>query len=1678
MQEKNAADFGFDSVLSGWFAKRFGRPTGVQQQAWVQIAKGGHTLISSPTGSGKTLAALLPCLDAVVRNKRSDMENYAAGVRVLVVTPLKALNNDIHHHLLGFMKEIAEEAELQTSCAGAADMAGQGRSLNETAAETGLPGDPTHGREAMTDNQRRQGPSTEISPEDAGSSVADGNAAPWPGIAVGVRTGDTSQSTRASMLKSPPDVLVTTPESLYLLLTSPRARLMLRTVRQVVVDEIHELAADKRGMHLSLTLERLDAWCGRPAQRIGVSATQKPIERVARYLGGWADGQPRPVGIVESTADKRYDLLLTVPEPARPGFGADREAIWTPLVQRILQLMEDCKAALVFVNSRRLCERLTLRLNDHAGYELARSHHGSVAREKRLEVERLLKAGELRCLVATSSLELGIDVGHVDLVIQIDSPQSAAAGIQRVGRAGHSVGGVSRGVLLARSRSFLPELAVLGRRIAARDIEAIRVPQGGLDVLAQQIVAMLAGGDAWTLPELLRLLGQSDSFRAMPRERVTAMLDVLSGLYPFVRPLIAWDRDSGRLQALPVTAVAALTGAGTIPQSTAYPVHHNETGLRLGELDEEFVHESSVGDVFQLGTSSWRIVRIRPERIYVSESENRYSEIPFWRGEAGGRSFALGAETGRLWRELSERLQDNFPSKAAGTDAAANAGPDGDASGSMARKADTTADSGTGMYTDIHMDEAESSNASCGTERKAKTGTDTNSATTANASCGTDANSVLGSSADNNAGMSRHAKASWAADEQANEPAAGEPADAGRTARDAAALAWLMTNCFMDAEAGGQLIAFVRSQMAAHAVPTDRTVVLESFADEHGQTHIILHSLFGRKLNHAWLLALESKLRLQSWTPLYTNAKDNGIEIVLRLQGSAQIAAVTQELIALRADEAEQLLSEAVAGSPMFAAAFSRLAETSLLLSRSFERMPAWKKRMRSEELLKASLPYKERFPLLQEAVRECLEQQLDAARLRALLADTAAGKLTFAVRHSLYPSPLAAAFQADYVQTKLYESDALPRDLQLELVGFSRQLAAEVFGPEAVRQAIDPQVLAAEAARLERGAPTQHAAAPAGPDSLLRLLKEQGDSSRSELERAIPAPQLDGWLAALTSDRRAQAVTLGGETRYICSDERELYADLGASAFAQNFIWQRYADRVLSFTAAALAERYGLDAATASGWIRTAAEAGAVQPAPFAASAAEELWTSSQIASRLIRMSLEAYRRAEDAVSPLDYWRSMPLREQLGRGSAAGADGLREALRSLEGLFLPVSLWETVLLPARQTGYRKQELDLLCASGELVWVGRQEPDEKEGRIAFFLQDSPDGKLLLAPCLERAAQQPPSCPALLELIRGKGASFLSRLSLEASKPPSALLDELLTLVWDGRIANDQFAPLRLHATAKRSAPKGDKFQSGLGRWYALETADAPAYDREAAALLWTRHLLDRFGIVTKDVADAYSPYSWDAHLPALRQLEMWGLVVRGLFIRELQILQFASKPFLDRLRRPQAATANLGEPELIAALDPANPFGLIVPWPQLKGASFARKNGNFLLAQGASWLYWIENNGRRIYSMSPGAGFAAADDAAPLRRSDAGTAAAEPAAPNIPASAPAHLPCGEANVEQTLDQLKSMFRLFLRSQSLRKIVVDSWNGVRIADAPERELLQRLGAERDRSSYVLWPSQLQ
>lgn len=1554
----------FHPLLAEWFADTFGEPTDVQKRAWQAISAGRHTLIAAPTGSGKTLAALLPCLDAIAKS-----DETGPGVRVLYVTPLKALNNDIHHHALGYIQALDARAAAA-------------------------------GRE-------------------------------WRGIRSAVRTGDTPQSQRAAMQRRPPDVLVTTPESLFLLLASDKGRAMLRTVRQVIVDEIHDLAAGKRGAHLSLTLERLAELCGRPVQRIGVSATQKPLERVARYLGGWeepdgrdqadvrpelsllyeeahdaeaeagtvrqphgrkrasaerqagnegdpavpqeshaeapplADGvhplgyRPRPVAIIESDMHKRLAVTVTMPDQSRPV--QTREGVWLPLLDRIVQLMEGARSVLIFVNSRRLCERLCLRLNDHVGYELARSHHGSVSRERRLEVERLLKEGSLRCIVATSSLELGIDVGHVDLVIQIDSPLTAAGGIQRIGRAGHAVGVASRGVILSRSKGPLPEIATLSRRIAARDIEEIRVPREPMDVLSQQIVGMVAASD-WQTDRLHRLVARSENYYSCSRDQIEEILQVLSGLYPFVRPLLNWDRGTGLLTKRANTAMAAVTGAGTIPQSGNYPVHHIDSRVHLGELDEEFIQESRVGDVFQLGTSSWMIREIKHDRVYVSEVGNRFSEVPFWRNEAGGRSHALGVQVGEFMRELGRRLR---------------------------------------------LDETE------------------------------------------------------------GEP---EPEALEET------LAWLTAEHGMDREAGTQLAMLAHAQQRFCGLPTDKRMWIESYKDVMNQTHVVLHNYCGRSVNRAWLLAIERQFEKLLPYRLYGNAKDNGIEFVLPEWDASWLQAIRHVTPA----NLEELLTEAITGSPLLALAFRRIAETSLLLSRSFSRTPLWQKRLRGEELLRSALPYADRFPYLREAMKECLNDYLDYAGLKQVLEGIQNGDIELATRETPHPSPFAAQFIADYVNMRIYEGEGVDESIQLQLLNASKELAAQLFGEGRLPGVVRPEVVLEEERRLE-----EPERAANGPEDAYRLLKQRGDRTSEELVKlAGGRTEALGWLEELRGSGRIAPIDPAGdgEYRWICADESGIYEAFPESADSVSFVLGRYVKHLLSFTEAELCERYpALTYARARQIVDDMLAQGLIQRAPHAADEKERIWTSAEVASRLVRLSIRETRKQSQPVEPSRWCGQIALLQHALQGTQQqGTDGLRLVIGVMQGLFAPLSHWETILFPSRVTRYRKEDLDLLCASGEVIWLGRREEGDKEGKVAFFLAES---KELYAPYVTGQAGRPTRHPRLLEKLRASGASFLTKLSREEGKLPSELLADLLDLVWEGHVSNDQFAPLRL-SQAPKSRKGADKTGSGFGRWYwtgtladdvsagtgsgtdAIAQADegrssrktltegAPAGDSAAAspgmggrgpsapapataieqsAVHWAHHLLQSFGLVTKDLVAAVTPFTWDAFYPVMKRLEDWGAVIRGQYVQGDASLQFTTRGVAEAVRRPLAASDD-APVTVLSAADPANPYGLLLEWPEsARGASFSRKAGNYLVLRGESGVFWIENNGRRVFALD--------GETTPLAQKAA--------------------------------LLKEALLALLRRQGLVKVVVDSWNGEPIAASDAGKLLRELGAETDRKSLVFW-----
>ncbi|TMB55081.1 MAG: DEAD/DEAH box helicase, partial [Chloroflexi bacterium] len=795
----------FSAPTRAWFSEAFEAPTRAQELGWPKIAAGHHTLLHAPTGSGKTLAAFLWCLDRL----------FADGVprprerrlRVLYVSPLKALTYDV-------------ERNLRSPLAG----------IRRTAEQAGIE---------------------------------------LPEVRVASRTGDTPADARRQLVRDPPEILVTTPESLYLLLTS-QAREALRGVEQVIIDEVHAIAATKRGSHLALSLERLSALTDREPQRIGLSATQRPLEAIAAFLGG----TDRAVEIVDAGSRKPLELQVIVPveEMAHPGEGNEEEtgpegrhSIWPSIHPRLLELIRAHRSTLVFVNSRRLAERLSSRLNELAGEELVRAHHGSIAREQRLQIEEELKAGRLPALVATSSLELGIDMGAIDLVIQIESPPSVAAGLQRIGRAGHQVGEPSTGRIFPKHRGDLLESAVVVRRMLDGAIEETRIPRNPLDVLAQQVVAMGAL-DSWTVDSLHRVVTRAEPFRDLSRQQLEGVLDMLSGRYPSdefaeLRPRVVWDRTTDTITSRNDARVVAVTSGGTIPDRGLFGVflagEEGGKGRRVGELDEEMVYESRVGEVFLLGASSWRIEEIKPDRVIVTPAPGEPGKMPFWKGDGIGRPVELGRAIGAFVREL-----DAMPA-----------------------------------------------------------------------------------------------------------------ARAEARLRDEHAL---------DERAARNLVAYLAEQReATGALPTDRQIVLERFRDELGDWRACLLSPFGGRVHAPWAMAIEARLaeRGQPAQALWT---DDGI--ALRLPEASEVPA--EELFIVDPDQIEQLVTDALGGSALFASRFRENAARALLLPRRRpgQRTPLWMQRQRSSDLLTVASRYGS-FPIILETYREVLRDVFDLPALKEVLA-------------------------------------------------------------------------------------------------------------------------------------------------------------------------------------------------------------------------------------------------------------------------------------------------------------------------------------------------------------------------------------------------------------------------------------------------------------------------------------------------------------------------------------------------------------------------------------------------------------------------------------------------------------------------------------------------------------------
>jgi len=1455
----------FSPATRDWFTGAFLAPTAAQDGAWSAVSAGEHALVVAPTGSGKTLAAFLWALDRLA--SQPPPENRQHRCRVLYVSPLKALAVDVERNLR-------------------APLAG----IRQATHRLGLP---------------------------------------EPSITVGMRTGDTPPEERRAFNRTPPDILVTTPESLFLLLTSA-ARESLRGVETVIVDEVHAVAGGKRGAHLALSLERLDALLPKPAQRIGLSATVRPVEEVGAFLAGG-----RPVRVVQPPASKTIEVTVEVPvedmatlgEPTGEVSGSasgpeQRTSIWPSVEQRVLELVRQHRSTIVFANSRRLAERLTARLNELAGEEpaemerfpaeavggsgittgalpvIAKAHHGSMSRDQRTLVEEELKSGRLPCVVATSSLELGIDMGAVDLVVQVEAPPTVASGLQRVGRAGHQVGAVSKGVVFPKFRGDLVACAVVAERMAAGAIESVRYPRNPLDVLAQHIVSMVAM-EPWSATELASVVRRAAPFAGLPESALNSVLDMLAGRYPSeefgeLRPRIVWDRIAGELRGRPGAQRLAVTSGGTIPDRGLFTVmtpggEDGRPGSRVGELDEEMVYESRVGDNILLGTSSWRIEDITHDRVVVVPAPGQPARLPFWKGDTPGRPLELGRALGKFVRELSSM----------------------DAGKARARAVD--------------------------------------------------------------AGLDQ-----WACD---------------------------------------NLLSYLDEQKSAtRHVPDDRTVVVERFRDELGDWRIAVHSPFGAQVNAPWALAIGARLRERRGLDPQVAHSDDGIVVRLpeAFDDTGADVLPTAEDMLLDPEEVEQVVVAEVGGSALFAARFRECAARSLLLPRRDprKRQPLWQQRQRSAQLLAVASQY-EQFPVVLEAMRECLQDVYDLPGLRELMGEVRARRVRVVEVETPQPSPFARSLLFGYVGMFLYETDTPLAERRAAALSLDSALLAELLGSEAIRELLDPEVLAEIEQQLQRLTPDRRARNVEETADLLRLL---GDLS---VEEAVERGATAEWLEQLVAERRAIQVRIAGSPRYLAIEDAGRVRDaLGAAlpvgvpevftepvADPLGDLLTRYARTRGPFPAAQAAERFGLGVAVVHGVLDRLAGAGrlvrgelrplAGHPHPGTGGAATTEYCDSEVLRRLRRASLARLRAEVEPVEQAAYARFLPVWHNMSRRlrTAPTVDDVLSVVEQLAGAPLPASGLESLILPSRLPGYYPALLDELTATGEVTWAGCGALAGGDGWVALAPAEVAD---LVLPDLEETVPESLLHSAVLTALDG-GALFFRQLTdrvtglVDDPVDDPAVVAALWDLVWAGLVTNDTLAPLRSLVSGRgaahkprRPSPRGRYARLGraqmpsrtgpptvAGRWSLVPAREADPTRRAHAR---AEVFLERHGVLTRGALDTERVTGgFSAVYRVLRAMEDSGQVVRGYVIEGLGAAQFAARGAVDQLRalsRPDETSSNA---LVLAAADPAQPYGAALPWPAPVGDGKhrpARKAGALaVLVDGVATLY-VERGGRSLLSFT------------------------------------------------------------------------------------------------------------
>lgn len=1507
---------------------------------------------------------------------------------------------------------------------------------------------------------------------------------------VGVRTGDTSPSERARLIRRPPDILITTPESLYLMLTS-KAASTLTSVRWVIVDEIHSVAATKRGSHLALSLERLSEITDVDPQRIGLSATQRPVEEVAEFMGGWdANGARRQVTVVDVGRTKPLDLRVVVPvddmgdlsNVAGDSAAAPR-SIWPAIHPRLVELINEHRTTIVFVNARRLAERLASRLNelaatgvnraaestgwsvagphgeivaegdgglddelDDEGTEpdeaapLVRAHHGSLSRTQRLEIEDQLKTGQLKGIVATSSLELGIDMGAVDLVIQVDSPTSVASGLQRIGRAGHQVGEPSVGRMFPKHRGDLVQSAVVAQRMVSGQIESIRYPRQPLDVLAQQVVAMAAVSD-WATDDLAAVIRRAAPYRELSDAVFNQVLDLLDGRYPSeefreLRPRISWDRTAGTIRARQGAGRLAVTNGGTIPDRGLYAVFTVD-GSRVGELDEEMVYEARVGETFLLGASTWRIEEITHDRVVVSPAPGEPGKMPFWHADGPGRPLELGRAVGEFTRQTVDRIPAELPTSDA--------------------------------------------------EWRA---------------CGPPLTKLLDD---------------------------------------------LSRECCLDELAARNLVVYLAEQRdATGVVPDDKTIVVERFRDEIGDWRVCILTPFGAQVHAPWGIALQSQLEGRVEGSVELLWSDDGIvlrlgdvdtdgealEVTGSLDGSLAPSTSDEpaghlalsELVALDADEVRDTIIGHLPATALFASRFREVAGRALLLPRRRpgERTPLWQQRQRAAGLLEVAAKYPT-FPMLLETSRECIQDHFDVDALAEVLRDVASRRIRVVTVNTPTASPMAQSLLFDWIATYMYSGDAPLAERRAAALSLDRELLADLLGAGELRELIDPEVLAEVEGQLQR-------LWARDADTLYDALRRLGDLSEAEIVERIAAesdvdatvaPRDDAkrWLDELLAGRRAIEVRVADAVRVIAVDDAARYRDALGCALPQGLpatftesatdtlpldeLLARYAATHGPFTAALVAGHFSVTVDRADDSLRRLEAAARVVGGAFRPDGAGKEWCDAQVLRRLRRGSLARLRREVEPVDAAAYARFLPLWHGLDR-PRRGVDAVAEAVTALQGAPIVASTLEPDVMAVRVRDYRPGDIDELLTSGELVWLGAGSLGVADGRLKLFWRDelatlAPDASSGAGPSGSGGNRSDDSdegggngdadgdadndnsggAAALRDAIRAHlashGAAFWEDLFAACVRAATgaetgatagtnagadmrtnakagggrvsqqAVLAALYDLVWSGEVTNDTLAPLRATVGVRRSsrASRSSRHRAGRGRMRlrhgragGLRSGPASAAGRwslvapllahrppdTARQLASATALLERHGVVTRGAVMAENqPGGFGAVYRVLRAAEEQGRVRRGYFVEGLGGAQFATAAAVEQLRacrdevrlaptatsepspdglpgslsgdlsagRPSAEKSSTGDPAtgggdtglarpkpargatpiVLAATDPAQPYGAALDWPKTDGRPTRTAGAHLVMADGQPLLF-VERSGRSAHTFA------------------------------------------------------------------------------------------------------------